>query len=306
MTDDPRLNPQIGEEIDPHTGHREVDPVTGYDTTGHDWNGIRELNTPFPKIALWALALSFAYSVVAWVLLPAWPLGQDYTRGLLGLDQGEMAVERYQAISADRNEWLARFETDDFATLQADDTLMLPAMVAADRLYQDNCAACHGSDGGGGPNFPVLSDDYWLWGGDPETIAETLHVGINGPGDDARYAQMPAFDWLERGERIALTDYVTAMPQGTADQTGAGATLFAENCSACHAENGGGGMMNGAPSLIDEAVIYGQDRASVSDTLRYGRQGVMPAWSGRLSNAEINLLALYVANLPQRAAEGQK
>jgi len=306
MTDDPRLNPQGSEEMDVHTGHREVDPVTGYDTTGHDWNGIRELNTPFPKIAIWALALTFLYSVIAWVLLPAWPLGQDYTRGLLGLDQGEMAVERYQAISLDRDKWLARFETEDFATLQADDTLMLPAMVAADRLYQDNCAACHGSDGGGGPNFPVLNDDHWLWGGDPAAIAETLHVGINSLNDDTRFAQMPAFDYLERGERIALTDYVIALPHGTADPSAAGATLFADNCSACHAEDGGGGMMNGAPSLTDGAVIYGQDRTSVNQTLRAGRQGVMPAWTGRLTDAEINLLALYVSGLPQRALEGQK
>lgn len=307
MSDDPRLNPQPpDEQIDRESGHREIDPITGYDTTGHDWNGIRELNTPFPRVALWALLLSFVYSVIAWVLLPAWPLGQDYTRGLLGLDQGDMAVERYQAISAERSDWMARFDEADFAALKADDTLMAPAMASADRLFQDNCAACHGSDGGGGPGFPVLHDDLWLWGGDPETIAETLHVGINTGGDDARFAQMPSFDWMERGERSALADYVTALPGGHADADSPGAALFADNCSACHAEGGTGGMQNGAPALTDDAVIYGQDRASVLDTLRHGRQGVMPAWSGRLSDAEINLLALYVSTLGEDGPEAQE
>lgn len=306
MSDEPRLNPGGDTEIDPHTGHREVDPISGYDTTGHDWNGIRELNTPFPRIAIWALILSFVYSVIAWVLLPAWPLGKDYTRGLLGLDQGEMAVERYQALSADRSRWLARFETGDFAALRDDASVMIPGMAAAHRLFQDNCAACHGEDGGGGPGFPVLSDDYWLWDGEPEGIAETLRVGINTTGDDTRFGQMPAFDWMERAERSALADHVVALPEGNIDPDGPGAILFADNCSSCHGEDGEGGMMNGAPSLADDAVIYGQDRATVLDTLRHGRQGVMPAWSGRLSEAEINLLALYVATLSERDAGGQE
>ncbi|SEL04575.1 cytochrome-c oxidase, cbb3-type subunit III [Roseovarius nanhaiticus] len=306
MSDDPRRNAEGSNEVDPHTGHREVDPVTGYDTTGHDWNGIRELNTPFPKIAIWALALSFVYSVIAWILLPAWPLGQDYTRGLLGLDQGDMAVERYRAISAERADWLARFEGGDFAALKSDDTLMLPAMAAANRLYQDNCAACHGAEGGGGPGFPVLNDGHWLWGGDPATIAEILHVGINGAGADARFAQMPSFDWMERGELGALADYVAALPGEGADPDSTGAELFADNCSSCHGENGEGGLMIGAPSLTDEAVIYGQGRASVLNTLRSGRQGVMPAWSDRLSDAEINLLALYVSTLSDDISEAQE
>lgn len=304
MSDDPRLNPQPSEvDIDRESGHREIDPVTGYDTTGHDWNGIKELNTPFPKIALWALIISVVYSVIAWVLLPAWPIGNDYTRGLLGLDQGEMAIERYQAIASDRSRWMDRFDAPDFAALRDDAEVMIPAMAAANRLYQDNCAACHGTDGGGGPGFPVLHDNHWLWGGDPETIAETLHVGINTTGDDTRFGQMPAFDWMEREEREALADYVAALPSGQADAESEGTVLFEENCSTCHAEGGVGGMENGAPSLTDSAVIYGQDRESVLETLLHGRQGVMPAWSGRLSEAEINMLSLYVSMMAEREAE---
>ncbi len=303
MKQDPRLNATHDNDIDPHTGHLEVDPFTGYDTTGHDWNGIRELNTPFPKIVVWALILTFLYSVVTWVLLPAWPIGRDYTRGILGLDQQEMAVSGLQKLDARRSDWMPQFASGDFTALQNDEVLMTRAMPAAHRLYLDNCSACHGSDAGGGPGYPVLNDSYWLWGGDPETIAETLTVGINTTNSDARWAEMPAFDWMDIRERGALADFVVALPDGNVDENSPAALLFSDNCSACHGDNGEGGMMNGAPSLIDTAVIYGQDRATVMQTLRHGRLGVMPAWADRLTPAEINLLAVYVAQLSQQTAE---
>lgn len=276
---------------------REVDPVTGYDTTGHDWNGIRELNTPFPRFVLWILAATVVYSVVAWILLPAWPTGRDYTRGLLGLDQGAAAVAGLQALDGERQGWLDHFDPADFAALSADAALLDVAMPAAARLFGDNCAACHGAGGVGGPGFPVLADATWLWGGDPETVAETIRVGINADHPDTRVAQMPTFEWLTRDERLALADWVATLREGTAAADAPAATLFADNCAACHGEAAEGNMMNGAPSLIDRAVIYGQDPATIAETLRHGRQGVMPTWSGRLSEAEINLLALYVTRL---------
>ena len=279
-------------------GHpRDVDPVTGYDTTGHDWNGIRELNTPFPKFVIWILAATVAYSILAWILLPAWPTGRGYTRGLLGLDQGEMAIAGLDDLTAARQDWLARFAPADFAALQADDALLATATPAAARLFADNCAACHGADGGGGPGFPVLSDAHWLWGGDPGTVAETIRVGINADHPDTRVSQMPPFDWMPRNDRLALADWVAALPHGTAPADAPAAALFAENCAACHGEQAEGGLANGAPSLRDAALIYGQDAEAVAQTLMHGRQGVMPAWSGRLSEAEINLLALHVTRL---------
>lgn len=292
-TTDPKALPGA----DPHTGNREIDPVTGYDTTGHEWAGIKELNTPFPRIALIALIATFAYSVVAWVLLPAWPLGRDYTRGVLGLEQGEMAMSRLQSLTDVRAGWLNQFNTPDFPALAADEPLMAAAMTAANRLFQDNCAVCHGVEGQGGPGFPMLGDANWLWGGDPETIAETVRVGINSEHPDTRWAEMMPFDWMERDEITALAEYVTALPSGAADHAGPGGVLFEENCSVCHGEGGEGGLMTGAPALNDGTAIYGQDYATVTETLLHGRRGVMPQWSERLSAAEINLLALYTAQL---------
>ncbi|MFV0336534.1 MAG: cytochrome-c oxidase, cbb3-type subunit III [Tropicimonas sp.] len=275
---------------------QELDPVTGYDTTGHNWNGIKELNTPFPKLVIWALILTFIYSVIAWILLPAWPLGRDYTRGLLGLDQGEMAVAGYRDMTAGRQDWMAPFAGEDFAALQADAGLMTRAMPAAHRLYEDNCAACHGASGQGGPGFPALADDVWLWSGEVEEIALTIRHGINA-NDDSRYAEMTSFDWMDRPDREALADYVAAMPAGEADPASPAGELFAENCASCHGETGEGGLEVGAPSLTDGFTLYGQDTHTVWETLRDGRLGVMPAWNARLSDAEINLLALYVAGL---------
>ena len=295
MTTDPRNLPGT----DAPAGHREIDPVTGYDTTGHEWGGIRELNTPFPRIALIALILTVVYSVAAWVLLPAWPLGRDYTRGVLGLDQQQMARQGAAAMDAIRQGWLGRFAGPDFAALSDDAALMAQAMPAAARLYGDNCALCHGRDGNGGPGFPALADGDWLWGGEPGTIAETLRVGINSDHPETRLAQMPAFDWMDRPDRLALSDYVAALPTGKADHASDAAALFEDNCAACHGDRGIGGLSSGAPSLADDAVIYGQDPASVMETLRRGRAGVMPSWSDRLSEAEINLLALYVARMPE-------
>lgn len=294
MSTDPKTFPGA----DPHTGQREIDPVTGYDTMGHEWAGIKELNTPFPRLAYLSLLATFIYSVIAWILLPAWPLGRDYTPGLLRLEQSEMALERLSGLTELRGEWLTRFDTPDFAPLGDDGPLMVVAMPAAHRLFQDNCAACHGMNGEGGPGFPALDDHQWLWGGDPATLAETLRVGINAPHPETRLANMPAFDWLEYSERLALADYVAALPTGGADHASPAAALFEENCTACHNERGEGGFLNGAPALNDANTIYGQDQASVMVTLNRGRNGVMPHWSDRLNNAEINLLALYVSQLP--------
>lgn len=298
---DPRQLPGA----DPHTGNRKTDPVTGYDTTGHDWGGITELNTAFPKVVIWALVLTFLYSVVAWVLLPAWPTGRDYTRGLLGLDQSEEAIKGFNSLADRRQDWLSRFEGENFVALQSDATLMATAMPVAARLFADNCAACHGTNGQGGPGFPVLSDDTWLWSGDAGEIVTTIRHGINADDPDTRYAEMPTFDWMERSDRIALVEFVSEMPGGAVDFESSVGTVFSENCSSCHGSTGDGGLEIGAPSLTDEAVIYGQDPGTVMQTLRRGRHGVMPAWNGRLSEAEINLLALYVARLGQPAGGAQ-
>jgi cytochrome c oxidase cbb3-type subunit 3 len=286
----------------------ERDPYSGYTTTGHDWNGIKELNAPIPRIVLWFLAVTHIYAVIIWVLYPAWPLVWTYTKGLLGGDQ-QTAVETSIAIAdAARSDWVNAIATEDFDTIRANPDLMARAVATAEPIFGQNCQVCHGAGGMGGPGFPRLSDDIWLWGGMAEDIETTLHYGINSPHPDTRYAQMPAFGrdgLLSIAEITTLTGYVQTLGAGvTPDDPSDGAVLFQENCAACHGEDAKGLEGIGAPNLTDDDWIYGGDAASIRLGLLNGRQGVMPAWETRLSDAEIRMLSLYVEGLHTKGAGG--
>lgn len=287
------------------SGPQEIDPVTGHVTTGHEWNGIKELNTPFPRIALWALIITVVYSVVAWVLLPAWPLGSTYTKGVLGVDQTTDAQARHAEFTARRVGWEGRFATADLDDLAGDADLLAVAQTEMTRLYADNCAACHGStgagkDGRGGPGFPALNDADWLWSGELEEIAEVIRTGINSDHEDTHLAQMAAFgrdDLLTRAEIDLLVPFVAGLHDGNADFTSPAGELYADNCASCHGDAGEGGLGVGAPALNDAGWIYGGSPAAIRRTLIHGRAGTMPAWEGRLTLAERNMLTLFVARL---------
>ncbi|MBK8909177.1 MAG: c-type cytochrome [Rhodospirillales bacterium] len=180
-----------------------------------------------------------------------------------------MAVAGYRGLAAEREGWLDRFAAGDLASLQSDKALMRLATPAAGRLFQDNCAACHGLTGEGGPGFPALADADWLWSGDPAEVALTIRDGINA-GDASRAAEMPAFDWMDRADRDALAEYVAALPQGSADAGSPAAVLFAENCAACHGDGGAGGLNLGAPSAH-----------RCRGDLRTGRNGAANCHTGR-------------------------
>lgn len=277
----------------------ERDEVSGELTTGHEWNGIKELNTPIPKVFRIWLWGSIAICVVYWLLYPAWPFVSDYTKGVLGYSSRLDVQEKVADGRALRAETFAPFETLDVTTLSEDPDLQARYEPAAQVLYRDNCSVCHGRDLQGQENFPNLTDGHWLWSGTPEEIEYTLQVGINTTHEDTRYAEMPAFgrdDMLAAAEISDVTDYVLQISGQPHDATAAarGEDLFAENCSGCHNDGGIGGLESGAPSLTDEAWIYGKDPDAILETLKNGRAGVMPSWSTRLSPAEIKLLTLYV------------
>ena len=279
----------------------ERDPVSGYTTTGHDWNGIKELNSPIPRIVLWFLAVTHIYAVIAWVLLPTWPLGQTYTRGLLGGDQTTALQADIAAATAARADWTTALASESFESIRANPDLMTRAMATAAPLFGQNCQACHGAEGIGGAGFPRLNDDIWLWGGTADKIETTLRYGINSTHPDAYYSLMPAFgrdQMLTRSEISVLTDYVQTLGAGVIpDDPSEGAVLFQTNCAACHGEDAKGIDGIGAPNLTDRDWLYGGDAATIRHSLMNGRQGVMPAWEGRLSDTEIRMLALYVADL---------
>lgn len=279
----------------------ERDPVSGYLTTGHEWNGIKELNSPVPRIVFAFMVVTHLYALVAWVLLPTWPLGQTFTKGVLGIDQKTAVAADLATANAARAGWVDMLASADFDTLRADPDLMARALATAGPLYGQNCQACHGAGGIGGPGFPRLNDDIWLWGGTADEIATTLRVGINSVHPDTHFAQMPAFgrdELLTRAEISVLTDYVLTLGNGVIPEDASeGAILFQINCAACHGEDARGIDGTGAPNLTDADWVYGGDATIIRQTLMAGRQGQMPSWQSRLTEAEIRAMALYVENL---------
>ena len=277
----------------------ELDVPSGQETTGHEWDGIKELNTPVPKAFKWWLGLSIAVCIPMWMLYPAWPYVSDYTKGFLGYSSREKVAELVAEGQSTRDLAFAAFANEDIEALAQDETLEPRFADAIGVLYKDNCAACHGLDLKGQTNFPNLTDDHWLWSGSAEEIEWTLLYGINAGYDDTRYAQMPSFgrdELLEQPDIDDVTEYVLSISgqDHNPDQLENGALVFEENCASCHNDAGIGELENGAPSLVDQAWIYGGSREKILETLEYGRQGVMPGWSDRLSPEEIRMLTLYV------------
>ncbi|MET4702284.1 cytochrome c oxidase cbb3-type subunit 3 [Constrictibacter sp. MBR-5] len=282
------------------------DPVSGHRTTGHEWNGITELDTPVPRGVLIFLIVTHVFAVVVWFLMPTWPLGTTYTKGLLDTDQWKTVEQDLVRAQAERAAWVGRIETADFDEIRADQQLMSIVRRSGHQLFGDNCAVCHGVEGRGRANYPDLTDDDWLWGGSVEEIAQTMRVGINAEHPESRIGQMPSFGRdgiLNREEVKTAAAYVYSLsnpdystPQNV-DTLEAGREVYLANCAACHAEDARGTRELGAPNLTDDYWVYGGDLDTIIATVHGGRQGHMPTWDERLTDAEIKILALYVHSL---------
>lgn len=283
----------------------ERDPHSGYLMTGHEWNGIKELNTPVPRAVYFFLGVAALFSIVYWILMPAWPTGSTYTKGLLGTDQRAVVTDSLKQAALDRATWTGRIETADFAEIQGDPQLIAFVRETGRTLFGDKCAACHGRSAQGGKGFPNLTTSSWLWGGDPAAIAETIRVGINSAHPDSRVSQMLAFgrdSMISRDDVDNVVGYVRTLSDPAAadvpaDKVAAGKAVFAANCASCHGETGTGKTDVGAPNLTDKFWIYGGDLQSITTTVWGGRQGHMPTWESRLSPVERKILALYLVDL---------
>lgn len=286
-------------------GHFERDPHTGYMTTGHEWNGITELNSPVPTPVWIALTCAVAFAVLYWLLMPTLPLGRSHTKGLLGDNQRQIVARAVKQAALDRAVWSSRIEKESFAQIQKDPALMEAVRETGHRLFGDNCAACHGRHAQGGPGFPNLTTNSWLWGGTPEAIFETIRVGINSANPDTHTSQMPAFGkdgMLPPAEidKVVAFVYSLSHPHDKdldPAKVAAGKAVFAANCASCHGEDAKGNSEMGTPNLTDQFWIYGGSEKTIATTLWGGRQGHMPTWESRLSPLDRKILALYVVDL---------
>ena len=284
----------------------ERDPESGYLTTGHEWNGIKELNTPVPRAVWFFLIVTALFSVGYWLLMPAFPLGATYTKGMLGADDRVAVAASVKQATADRASWTDQIVAKSYTEIQADPRLMAAVRETGRSLFGDNCAVCHGRDAKGGRGFPDLTRSS-LWGSSPEAIAETIRIGINAAHKDTRVSQMPAFGRdhvLERGDienvvayLLSLSGATATTPAGNAE---AGKAVYIANCAACHGPDGKGKTEVGAPSLTDRYWMHGGDENSLYGTVWGGLQGQMPSWEGRLSPVDRKILTLYLADLRAR------
>lgn len=277
----------------------EQDDHTGQTTTGHEWDGINELDTPIPKFVFWAYGLTALFAILFWILFPAFPSFSDFSRGVLGYSSRSVVLEQVEQGKKTRVQASTPLESEDWPKLAASADARKRFFDSAAVLYRDNCLLCHGRDARGQRGFTNLVDNQWLWPADAAEIALTIRHGINSGDDDERTAEMPAFgdqQMLQPGEIDRVLEYVLAFVGRSADAGKAeeGAALFKEHCVACHGPAGTGGLKLGAPSLVDGFWIYGSDRKSIGDTIKHGRKGVMPAWRKRLTETDIRKLALYI------------
>ena len=278
----------------------EIDDATGVETTGHSWDGIKELNNPLPRWWLWTFYATVVWGIAYTIAYPAWPLVRGATEGMLGYStRAEVAetIASFETRNADLTTALGQVEP---ASLVENEALNRFAVAGGAAVFRTHCSQCHGSGAAGAKGYPNLLDDDWLWGGDMDSITLSVRHGIRNDTDpDAHYSEMPAFgELLEPGE----IDQLVAHLRGISGQSGeaadpAGAALFADNCAACHGEDATGDRTMGAPNLADAIWLYGGSEADIRESITKARFGVMPAWGARLTPAEVTAVSAYVHQL---------
>jgi cytochrome c oxidase cbb3-type subunit 3 len=281
----------------------EHDEISGVETTGHEWDGIKELNNPLPRWWLWTFYACIAWALGYTVLYPAWPLLNGATKGILGYSSRANLAQSVEAAHKAQDQYTQQIRTKSLEVIRDDPALFEFAVAGGRSAFAVNCVQCHGAGAAGAKGYPNLNDDDWLWGGTLEDINQTLRHGIRYEADpDTRNSQMPAFGrdgLLDKAQIADTAEYVLSL-SGLKHEAAAavrGGKVFAEQCAVCHGATGGGDRAQGAPSLRDAIWLYGGDKAAIVATITNARRGVMPAWGGKLDDATIKQVAIYVHSL---------
>ncbi len=280
----------------------ERDPLTGQLTTGHEWDGIKELRTPIPNWWLITFVVTWVLSVGYLVLYPSFATTKSYAPGILGWSSSSELVQTTQRARDSQSVWRTQILATPLEKIEANEELRRFAIAGGQAAFNENCAACHGVGAGGQiGQFPSLTDDAWLWGGKIADIHTTIRHGIRSESEDTRVSEMPAFGEILSAEEIAQTaDYVLSLSDRSRNATHAslpGAALYADNCASCHGERGEGVRDLGAPRLNDAIWLYGGSREAVIRQITTPKMGQMPAWENRLDEETIRMLAVYVHTL---------
>lgn len=277
----------------------EKDALTGIELKGHEWDGIKELNTPLPRWWLYVFYATIVWAAGYMVFYPAVPWLGGHSVGVLGYTARDDLGDKLKAQQARRAGGVAKIEAAAPAAILKDQELLKIARRGGEVAFKENCAACHGVGGAGTKgSYPVLADDDWIWGGSVDAIALTIRHGIRSEDPNARASEMPAYGagLLTPAQIDEVAEFVLSL-SGKATSTaaaGKGSITYAEQCAACHGEKGQGNVELGAPKLSDQIWLYGGTKAAIVAQVSKPRQGVMPAFEGRLDETTRKMLAVYV------------
>lgn len=283
--------------------HNDIDHVSGRSTTGHEWDGIKELNTPLPRWWILTFYATIVWAIGYWVVYPAWPLVSGYTTGLFHYSTRASVRGELANLEALRGEKMKMLGNASLADIEKDPALLALARARGRTVFADNCAPCHGTGAAGAKGYPNLNDDDWLWGGTLDQIMQTIQFGARSGHAKTHEGQMLAFGRdgvLKKKEIVTVANYVrslSGLPTAPGYNAEAGKKIFSENCVSCHGEDAKGNQELGAPNLTDQIWLYGSDEATIVETITNGRAGVMPAWTGRLDPVTIKALTVYVHSL---------
>ena len=284
--------------------HSHLDEKTGKTTTGHNWDGIEELNTPLPRWWLWTLYACIVWAFGYWIVYPAWPGKEGNTEGLFGWHSRSAVVTDLGELKTLRAPSLAKVETASLEDIEKTPELLTIARAQGASLFANNCAPCHGAGGGGSKGFPNLNADRWLWGGTLKEIQTTITHGARWDADpDTHSSLMPSFgkDGILKEPEIKATANFVRTLSGLPTEAGAdlalGKKTFADNCAACHGDEGKGNKEMGAPNLTTKVWLYGPEISDIVHRITVGGGGQMPAWGAKLSGEEIKALTVFVHTL---------
>lgn len=280
---------------------KHIDEVSGVKTTGHEWDGIRELDNPMPRWWLWTFYLCIIWAIGYMFFYPAIPLINGATKGYLGYSSRADVVAELADAKAAQGALLEKIAATPVEDIAGDQELLQFAIAGGASAFKVNCAQCHGSGAAGSKGYPNLNDDDWLWGGTIDQIYLTIAHGIRYEADDdTRISEMPAFaDMLEPAQINEVSAYVVSLSDTPRDpaMVEPGKEIYVENCAACHGDTGEGIIDFGAPRLSDGIWLKASTEAEIAAQIRNPKHGVMPAWVDRLGEPTIKQLAVYVHTL---------
>jgi cytochrome c oxidase cbb3-type subunit 3 len=267
--------------------------IGGGADTGHVWDkDLREYNNPLPKWWLWLFYITIVFGLLYLALYP----GLGNFAGVKGWSQASQYQQERAAVEAKAQAILGPLAAMPVADLVNNEQ----AMKTARNLYLQNCAQCHGSDGGGAKGFPNLANSDWQWGGDADSVVATITNGRIAVG---MMAWGPVLGEQGVNEVVAYIQQISGQPHDAALAAAGAGRFQTTGCIGCHGVDGKGNPLLGAPNLTDDVWLYGGDAATLKETVTNGRAGQMPAWGDKLGEQRVKLLAAYVTKLAQ---EGSK